>query len=522
MIDRQSIIHLKRVENMSGRSIARKLGISRKCVAKILHEYDSALVSESSDSLERLLTSEPYYDSSRRVPTVIVGEVKAFIDNCIAENTLKRTTGLRKQCMQKQDIYKQLYKLGFQVSYSSVCKYITSKKADGGRPSTEAYVRQEYDPGQVCEFDWGEVKLKIDDRGERLYMAVFTLCHSNGRFAYLFRHQDTLAFLESHRNFFREVDGVPAMMVYDNMRVAISKFVQGDKKPTGALLRMTAHYGFGYRFCNIRRGNEKGHVERSVEFVRRQAFCQVDKFESIAQAQAFLGATCEELNAQAHSPSTKDIRERLEKDLTALGLKKDDMGCFEIKELHVDKWSTVSLGNVHFSVPDKYVGQTLSVKNFSNRVQVLAQGNIVAEHEKPAAYGWRIKLEHYLDTFMRKPRALTSSTALKQAPQVVQLVFNELFKNTQDEFVRLLFHMRDNGFSADELYKAYITLRTKGIRDISTDLLVMTMRVETESAVPPPAGKDTAEIEKSATNTLNRLSALMNESSVTFKYKNNG
>ena len=31
-----------------------------------------------------------------------------------------------------------------------------------------------------------------------------TFGHSNGRYAYLFRHQNTLAFMESHRNFFRE------------------------------------------------------------------------------------------------------------------------------------------------------------------------------------------------------------------------------------------------------------------------------------------------------------------------------
>jgi len=517
MIDRQSIIHLKRVENMSGRSIARKLGISRKCVTKILNEYNKALISEADRSLETLLTAEPSYDSSKRVRAVIVGPMKVFIDKCIDENNLKRTTGLRKQCMQKQDIYKQLQKLGFQISYSSVCKYVTGKSEHRTSQSPEAYIRQEYEPGQVCEFDWGEVKLNIDDKLERLYMAVFTLCYSNGRFAYLFRHQDTLAFLESHRNFFHDIDGAPSMMVYDNMRVAISKFVQHEKKPTSALLRMTTHYFFSYRFCNIRRGNEKGHVERSVEFVRRQAFCQLDNFESIAQAQAFLCATCEKLNAQSHSPSTRDIQERFAKDLAALIPKKDDMGCFEIKELQVDKWSTVSLGNVHFSVPDKYVGQTLSVKNFSNQIQVIAQGRIVAEHEKPGAYGWQISLEHYLDTFMRKPGALASSTALQQASKIVQLVFNELFKNRQDEFVRLLIYMRDNGLSTDELYKAYMTLHTKGIKEISRDLLVMTMRVETESDLPAPQGKDTAEIEKNSMNTLNQLSALMNGSYITSK-----
>ena len=53
--------------------------------------------------------------------------------------------------------------------------------------------------------------------------------------------------------------GVPAMMVYDNMRVAIKSFVGGDKKPTEALMKMSGFYCFEYRFCNVRAGWEKGH-----------------------------------------------------------------------------------------------------------------------------------------------------------------------------------------------------------------------------------------------------------------------
>ena len=86
----------------------------------------------------------------------------------------------------------------------------------------------------------------------KFYLAVFTFGHSNGRYAYLFRHQNTLTFMESHRNFFRDILGVPAMMVYDNMRVAVKSFVGGDKKPTEALMKMSGFYCFEYRFCNVR------------------------------------------------------------------------------------------------------------------------------------------------------------------------------------------------------------------------------------------------------------------------------
>ena len=49
--------------------------------------------------------------------------------------------------------------------------------------------------------------------------------------------------------------------------------------------RLLGFYRFSYRFCNIRSGWEKGHVERSVEVVRSRAFKPRISFESIEEAQ---------------------------------------------------------------------------------------------------------------------------------------------------------------------------------------------------------------------------------------------
>ena len=129
----------------------------------------------------------------------------------------------------------------------------------------------------------------------KLYLAVFTLAYSNHRAAYLFLQQDTQAYMESHRLYFKMLGKVPHRMVYDNMRVAVASFV-GGKHPTDALIRMESAYCFSHRFCNVRSGNEKGHVERSVEFIRRKAFCELDSFDTIEDAQEHLLRTCSELN----------------------------------------------------------------------------------------------------------------------------------------------------------------------------------------------------------------------------------
>ena len=148
-------------------------------------------------------------------------------------------------------------------------------------------------------------------------MAVFALCHSEGRWAYLFRHQDNLAFMESHRNFFHDVHGVPHTMVYDNMKVAVILKPDG-KKPTETLLRMRTFYGFGYRFCNARAGWEKGHVERSVDYVRGRAFTTRVDFDSIQDAQLWLSRICNNINKESGSIATGNKQEALRRDLECM------------------------------------------------------------------------------------------------------------------------------------------------------------------------------------------------------------
>ena len=209
MVDKQKIIHLYRTCGYSKRKIARELEISRKTVHKVIVEYECALLSpDAESSLESVLTTHPRYNSSGRGRRVIVGSLKEIIDECLEKNARKRAMGLKKQCMQGKDVYELLIEKGFQISYPSVCKYIASvNRHKEEKKSEEAFIRGYYPPGETCEFDWGEVKLYIRGKLQRLYPAVFTLSHSNGRYAWLFRHRNTLAFMESHRNFFRQVKG---------------------------------------------------------------------------------------------------------------------------------------------------------------------------------------------------------------------------------------------------------------------------------------------------------------------------
>jgi transposase len=490
MVEKQTIIHMYRTQGYSKRGIARELDISRKTVHKVLAEYESSLMSADPEtSLEAVLTTVSRYNSGNRQRSVITGTLKELIDECLETNARKRAIGLKKQCMLKKDIHEYVSGKGFAVSYPSICKYIAGlEKQKSGHESRQAFIRGYYPAGESCEFDWGEVKLYLSGKLQRFYLAVFTLSHSNGRYAWLFRHQNQLAFMESHRNFFRQVKGVPAILVYDNMRVAIKEFAGDEKKPTECLLRMSNFYRFHFRFCNIRAGWEKGHVERSVEFVRRKAFSINLHYDSIGEAQRHLLSTCEKMNAQAGSVSTADKAENFKADLAALKPYTNEMGCFQLDSYKVDKWSTICMKTSHYSVPDSLVGQVVTVKIYSEKLVILdSDNNKVAVHERIyGAGGWSVKLEHYLKTFSRKLGAVEGSLAIKQMPGKMQTLFQKHFTGKARDFVFPLQYARDNGFTDEDIILSYEALKQRGLRNISADQIKAMMHVSSERQQTPP------------------------------------
>lgn len=466
MVDKQKIIFSYRTLEHSKRRIASDLHLNRKTVERVIKEYELAIGEDTpDDSLEKLLMSKPIYNSKGRKKRVLTDEIISIINDCLAQNRKKSASNLHKQRMLKQDIYELLINKDLKISYSTVCNYIRSLKKKEDNISEPAFIRQHYEAGYACEFDWGDVKVCIKGKYIKFNMAVFTFSHSNGRYAYLFRHQNTLAYMESHRNFFRDVKGVPHQLVYDNMKVAVKSFTGDEKKPTEALMRLSSFYRFSYRFCNRAAGWEKGHVERSVEIVRRKAFSLKHNFTSIEEANNYLMKICSKLNTEIGSIATENKQEFLKADLLALKSHINDIGCFELGDYTVDKWSTITINKNHYSVPDYLVGKVVSVKKYSEKIVIIQDGKKIATHERLYCYGeWRIKLEHYVQTLIRKPGALASSVALKQMPQEVQEVFNKHFKNNPKDFVLLIRYTLEKGFSNEDLIMAYNTLIFKGVK----------------------------------------------------------
>ncbi len=507
MSQKQTIIIRYFRQGKSQREISRELGISRPTIRKYIKEYEKQLREETkadSTELSSSILDPPKYNTSTRKKSKLTAEIIAQIDKHLEKNEEKRKSGLRKQQLKKIDVWEILVESGYEISYPTVCNYIRSKE---GRK--EAFIRQSYSPGSVCEFDWGEVKLKIDGVKKVYQLAVFTLAWSNYRFAFLYARQHTQSFQQSHVLFFEHLGGIPSQMVYDNMRVAVKRFVgPTEKEPTDALLGMSMYYQFDFRFCNVRKGNEKGHVERSVEYIRRKAFARQDEFTDLAEANEYLFNKLEQLNDKEQQGKQASGSDLLKQASSHLGLlPKNPMECAQWKSLRVDKYSTICLATNHYSVPEELVGKMIEAKIYTDRLDIYYNRQALWSHQRRyTSFQWYLYLGHYLETLKRKPGALKGAAALEQASLDLKRIYAQHFQSQPRQFIELLHYQRAKSLSWLQIKQAIQDLLRLGCKEITLDKI----KVRLENAPVQNAVAANGKIEQMAKAQLVQLANLFN------------
>jgi len=442
-------------EGQSIRKIAKALKINRRTVAARIKEYEQFKASPISDQdnphslLNQYLKTGSIYHSENRDNRKLSEEMIAIIDKSLQENEIKRLDGRAKQQLKKIDIHEQILTAGHVISYSSVCKHIGTKVMQ----SQEAFIRQGYAEGSCCEFDWGEIKINLDGHYRRYYLGVFTSAFSNYRYAMIFQHQDSLAFKEAHICFFEHIGGVYQQMVYDNMRVAIAQFVgKTEKIPTEGLLQLSRWYQYQWRFCNTAKGNEKGHVERSVEYIRRKTFGFKDNFKTLAEAQSHLSSRVSELNERQATDLRDSAAVKLELERKGLSVHPGRMECYAGENHKVDKYSTICFGTNRYSVPDHMIGKMVFAKIYSQWIKIYDSKSVLCQHNRVyERFNWQIDLNHYLVTLQRKPGAVAGSIALKQAPLWVQSMYSKHFVHDARSFIELLQYCQLNDIDSQQM-----------------------------------------------------------------------
>jgi hypothetical protein len=239
-------------------------------------------------------------------------------------------------------------------------------------------------------------------------------------------------------------------------------------------LQLSIYYQFHYRFCNVRKGNEKGHVERGVEFVRRKAFALHDTFSDISEVNKSLEATCDQLNKEVRRGRKKSSHELFLEEKAVMLVSPKRFSCAEKISCRVDKYSTICYKTCHYSVPEEYNGKVIDALVFSNKIVIYNELDLVCEHIRKHGHSeWNLDLNHYLKTLRKKPGALKGSLALSQSEDVLKSIFNDYFKEDPKSFIELLFYMKEKNKTASEIKEIIIKLENLTSHEITLDQIKM-------------------------------------------------
>ena len=420
--------HLVKKEPIS--AIARDLNVSRNTIKK----YLKAEV-------------EPVYHRSHQ-PCPKLGDYRPQLEAWLEQDGL-RPKGQRRTARR---LFEDLQREGYVGAYDSVQRFVKQWKTQAPSAVCDAFVPLRFPPGETGQFDWSHEQVELGGVVQTVKLAHFRLAHSRQLFLAAYPRETQEMVFDAHNRAFAFFGGVPERMVYDNPKTIVQTILTGKERQFNRrFLALANHYLFEPIACTPASGWEKGQVENQVGNVREWLFTPRPSFADFSELNAWLEERCREL-AKRHHPEQKDrsIAEVFAEEQGQLrSITAPFDGYFE-QPCRVSSTCLVSYDRNRYSIPAEYAGQRVSLRAWADRIGVVAEGRLVAEHAR--CFGReRLILDpwHYLPVLERKPGALRHGAPFQdwKLPTPIQVVKDRLLTQPQGDraFVEVLLALREHG-----------------------------------------------------------------------------
>lgn len=389
-VDHYELIRrLHYVDGLSQRAIALKLGHSRKTIKKALSRA-APLPHKSQGSSRAKPTLDPFM-------AIIDAWLKRDLDQP------------RKQRHTAQRIYERLRdEHGYTGHSSTIRRYVA--KVRPGLAGQEVFMPLSFDPGEEAQVDWGEATIIQNGKARKVQLFCMRLCFSKRCFVRAYERANLESFLDGHVRAFEFLGAVPKRLAYDNLKSAVIRVGRGTQRDLNKkFVELRSWYLFASRFCNVARGNEKGHVENLVKLAQRSFLTPVPEVENLSQLNDHL------LAASQHEPV---VAEAWQREFDAmLSLPPDPFPACVEAHSKVDKQSLVHIDNHSYSAPVEWAHWPCVVRAFVDRVEIYCDHRQVACHER--SYGddrYVLEPSHYIPLLERKPGCLDQARPFKGNP----------------------------------------------------------------------------------------------------------
>ena len=315
---------------------------------------------------------------------------------------------------------------GYSGSYSSVARMLVALR---GVQPPEVTVRLSFEPGEAAQVDFGAgpVLMHPDGRPRRTWAFVMTLCSSRHQYVEFVWDQTVATWLGCHRRAFEWFTGVPARLIIDNAKCAITKACAKDPRVQRAYAECAEGYGFKIDACPPHDPQKKGIVEAGVKYLKGN-FLPTRSFRDLADLNAQARAwVLDEAGVRVHGTTRAKPLALFELErvhLQPLPAVAPDLGTWHRVAVHRD--CHVQFERVLYSAPFTLAGKTLWLRATDAAVALYDELRHVVTHPRGRRPGERLTVRDHLppqaQAFFAHDRAWCVAQAAKVGPACQRLV----------------------------------------------------------------------------------------------------
>lgn len=401
--------HLVKGESIS--TIARDTHLSRQTVRKYLAAREEPRYIRKHQPFPQL---GPFRETLR-----------AWLEGDRQRPVRERRTAMR--------LFHALQQEGYGGGYDSVRRFVKRWKKSQCPAVTHAFVPLAFAPGAKYQFDWSHEVVELGGVLQTVKVAHFRLCYSRRSFVAAYPRETQEMVFDAHNRAFAAWGGVPLAGIYDNPKTMVDAILVGKARQFNRrFLALMNHYLIEPMACTPAAGWEKGQVENQVGTLREWLFTPLLQFACLADLNVWLAQRCQDLEQRPH-PDQQDrtIGQLFAEERAQL---RPFTAVFDGYVEHTVRASSTCLVNYdrnRYSVPAAYAGKLVSVRAYAERIQVVADEQLLAEH--PRCFGRGQSLFnpwHYLPVLERKPGALRDGAPFQQwaLPEAFRCVYERLLK----------------------------------------------------------------------------------------------
>ena len=445
------IKHLYEVEEKSLNEIAKIMNLNYRTVRKY------AVMENLSPNIKKRTNKYP-----------VLGPFLKIIDTWLNDD-LKRP---RKQRHTAKRVFDRLVEeYEFKGSLRTVSDYVSKKKHELYQ-SSKGYLPIEHVKGEA-QLDFGEMHyLDSNDKQTKGHYLTLSFPHSNAAFTQIFESQNLECVMEGLKRFFRFLNGVPKVIVMDNLKPVVTKILkEGNREITEGFKRFALHYRFEMKFCNPSSGNEKGNVENKIGYHRRNFFVPMPKIDDL-----------ESYNNTLWDKALKDMnRQHYQKQVTIASLWDEDKEnllylpehpyeVFKFKQAKVNKYGCILVDNNSYSISPDYAQQLVDLKIYYNKIEVFKDHQLLLTYDR--CYGKKQEVfqwKQYLSLLSKKPSGFEYTKFYDQIPKIWREHILSVKSSERKSALMLLKEVvenddLENATQALELARLYGKVDTNSIR----------------------------------------------------------